>query len=251
MPLPLQEIKRLLIIDIETAGIRANFSDLPDRFKPLWMKKASHISSEENPEDLYAKRAGIFAEFAKVITIGLGVLQADKQGIGLRVQAQTLEDEKELLTELASILQRETERHTRESNSHEPVFPLLVAHNGKEFDFPFLCRRYLVNGLEIPAALFMPNRKPWENNLRDTMELWKFGDWKNYTSLELLATLFDIPSSKSDLDGSQVHDAFYQDRTFHRISEYCAADVVVTAQLYLKMNNAPVIDPDRISIKIK
>ena len=124
----------------------------------------------------------------------------------------------------------------------------LCAHNGKEFDFPYLCRRLLINGLPVPSHLQIAGKKPWEINHLDTMELWKFGDYKSHTSLNLLAAIFDLPTPKNDLDGSKVKDVYYQDKDLNRIAKYCENDVVTTAQILLRYKGLPVIPQENITL---
>jgi uncharacterized protein YprB with RNaseH-like and TPR domain len=171
MALQASEVSRLLILDIETAGISSDYDQLPERFKPHWEKKSTNLYPDQLPSETFEKRAGIYSEFSKVITIGLGVFYQENNELKYRVQAHSSTNEKELLVEFANILEQRYASLNKDSGnfSSEKILPLLVAHNGKEFDYPFLCRRYLVNGLDVPNCLYSTTRKPWENNLRDTM----------------------------------------------------------------------------------
>jgi len=122
---------------------------------------------------------------------------------------------------------------------------LLCAHNGKEFDFPYIARRMLILGIELPGIINMAGKKPWEIRHLDTMELWKFGDYKHYTSLELLAAIFNISTPKDDIDGSMVGKVYWMDKELKRIVEYCQKDVVTIVQLLRKYLGLPLIkDPD-------
>lgn len=211
----------------------STFSELPARFQPVWRKKAASLGagSQQEEEALFSERGAIFAEFGKVIVIGLGYVAVSAAGEEkLCVQSLTAADERELLLLFSQTLQR------------LPYGTQLCGHNLKEFDLPYLCRRLVVNGLSLPSALDLAGKKPWEVPHLDTMEMWKFGDRKSYTSLELLATLFDIPSSKSDIEGSRVHSCYYQGE-LERIAAYCRADVAVTAQLYRRLQGKPLL-PD-------
>ncbi len=231
--------KNLLVIDIETVSSVPAYDDLNERMKLLWDKKASHLKHDEEAtaEELFSTRAGIYAEFGKIICIGAGFLTRDENGpLGLRVKAFAGDDEAVILNDFKALLEGP-------SFQKEPV---LVAHNGKEFDFPYICRRMLIHGIKIPKALYDRDKKPWERNIRDTMEMWKFGDYKNYTSLDLLAALFNIESSKDDIDGSMVNDIYYNKKDLDRIAVYCKKDVAVTAQLYLKLEGAGTLDPENI-----
>ena len=123
---------------------------------------------------------------------------------------------------------------------------MLCAHNGKEFDFPFLARRILVNELPLPAILDSAGKKPWETQYLDTMELWKFGDYKHYTSLELLAALFGIPTPKDDINGADIHRVYWEDHDLERIRIYCQKDVLTIARLFLKFQQQPGIEDEDV-----
>ena len=221
------ELREILFLDIETVSHTYDFNLLDERLKSLWMRKASHLRRDpsQTDEQIYLDRAAIFAEFGKVICICVGKLYEAENGVvTLRTKAYYGDDEKALLTEFKCMLEKlnaSTER--------------LCAHNGKEFDFPYLCRRMLVNGIQLPAILNISGRKPWEVQHYDTMELWKFGDYKHFTSLDLLAAIFNIPSSKNGIDGSKVNQVYYEEKDLVRIKDYCLRDVEVLAQLFLKL----------------
>ena len=231
------ELKDILFLDIETVGCTDLYSNLSERLKTQWARKASFFKREEGQtdEDLFHERAGIYAEFGKIVVIAVGLYtENDKGELGLRTKYYTDHDEKKLLTEFRNMLEKlgTTIR--------------LCAHNGKEFDFPYLCRRMLVNDLPLPTVLNTAGKKPWEVNHLDTMEMWKFGDFKHYTSLDLLLAIFNIPSSKGLMDGSMVSKVYYQDGDLNKIAEYCLGDVVAIAQLYLKMKGLTIIKPENI-----
>ncbi len=232
-----QALKNLLVIDIETVSSVAEFGDLPERIQSLWTHKASFLKNEEalSVSDLYTSKAGIYAEFGKVICIGMGFFHPGENGNCLRVKSIQHDNEAELLAEFAEIIKKFGDDL------------MLCAHNGKEFDYPYLGRRFLINDLPLPDVLNLSGKKPWEVNLKDTMELWKFGDYKNYTSLDLLASIFDIPSSKVEMTGADVGRVYYQDHDLEKIARYCRLDVAVTAQLYLRLNQQPIIPEERVS----
>lgn len=228
-----------LIIDIETVSGNENIEELSPELKKHWERKAGFIrsSDEKSAEELYEERSAIYAEFGKIIVIGLGIYHEHEGKMALRVKSLSSHDEKSLLVEFKNLIESKFDQDNLK----------LCAHNGKEFDFPYLCRRMLINDIKIPWSLNLSGKKPWEVNHLDTMELWKFGDWKNYTSLDLLTTIFEIPSSKNDFDGSKVTKTYYGDNDgLKRIEEYCRKDVVATAQLYLRLNNLPLIAQDQI-----
>ena len=230
---------KILFFDIETVPIKYDFKDLDERGQQLWSKKTRFIQERENlnAEEVYEK-AGIYAEFGKVVCISLGfILQKDGE-TQIRLKSIANEEEQVLLQEFIDLL-----------NSYytAPDF-LFCAHNGKEFDIPFLCRRILINGKKIPNILNVSGKKPWEIKHLDTMELWKFGDFKNYTSLDLLSYVFNIPTPKDDMDGSQVAKVFYEDKDLDRIIHYCEKDVVATIQLLRIYQGESIINEEFIHI---
>lgn len=220
-------LERVLFLDIETVPQHANYKDVPERLKNLWNKKAGFLArNEESPEELYG-RAGIYAEFGKIVCISVGFIHSDE----IRLKSFYSHNEKELLQEFSELLTGFFGRNDQ----------LLCAHNGKEFDFPYIARRLLINGLPLPHLLDIAGKKPWEIQHLDTMELWKFGDFKNYTSLNLLTAVFDIPSPKDDIDGSMVYSVYYEENDLQRIMEYCQKDVVALIQLMRKYKGQDLI----------
>ncbi len=236
----MQNLKNILFLDIETVSGFASFSLLPERLKPLWEKKAKYIVAENTPiEDSYFDKAAIYAEFAKVIVIGIGFIYEDEnKQLFLKSKALAHDNEKDLLIEFKAFLDSKFKNKDQ----------FLCAHNGKEFDFPFLCRRFLVNDIEIPKILQLRDKKPWEIPHFDTMEMWRFGDKKAYTSLELLAAVLNVPTSKSDIDGSQVNETYYKLGDLQRIAEYCKRDVATLANIYLRLNQLPIISEQNTAL---
>lgn len=234
------ELKDVLFLDIETVAITNDYNALDERLKTQWARKAGFLKREDSQtdEDLFHNRAGIYAEFGKIICIGVAKLvQLESGEVGLRTKAYYGHDEAAVLTDFKAMLER-----------LDPMYEKLCAHNGKEFDFPYICRRMLVNGMPLPSLLNLAGRKSWEVPHIDTMELWKFGDFKHYTSLDLLAAIFNIPSSKSDIDGSQVNKVYHVDGDLDKIKNYCLRDVIVLAQLYLKMKCFDLVKPHNIQM---
>jgi DNA polymerase elongation subunit (family B) len=222
----LAEIKDVLFLDIETVACTDDYPSLDDRLKVQWARKSGYLRKEEDQtdEDLFHERAGIYAEFGKIVCIAVGkFIQNEAGDYILRTKAYYGDDEKALLVEFKTMLEKLS-----------PTIRL-CAHNGKEFDFPYLCRRMLIHAIPLPTVLNIGGKKPWEVAHLDTLELWKFGDYKHYTSLDLLAAIFHIPSSKGDIDGSQVNYVYYKEHDLERIKNYCIRDVGVLAQLYLKL----------------
>lgn len=232
------ELRDIIFLDIETVGCTDTYTSLDERLKSQWARKAGFLKREGDAtdEDMFYQRAGIYAEFGKVICISVGMLYDTESGeLGLKTKAYFGHDEKTVLLEFKGMLEK------IDSSSVK-----LCAHNGKEFDFPYLSRRMLVQNIPLPVVLNISGRKPWETPHLDTMEMWKFGDYKHYTSLDLLATIFNIPSSKNDMDGSQVNHVYYKENDLDKIKNYCVRDVVVLAQLYLKLKGMPLIDPKNV-----
>ena len=189
----------------------------------------------KTPKELFEDRGGIYAEFGKIVSISVGFFTYTGPSLSLRIKGFYGDDEKILLEEFNQLLAK-----------FDPAKLTLCAHNGKEFDFPYLCRRMLVNNIKLPVVLDTAGKKPWEVNHLDTMELWKFGDRKNFTSLELLAALFDIPTSKEAIDGSMVSTVYYEEADLKTISEYCNRDVLVTSQLLLRLNQQKIVKEENI-----
>jgi uncharacterized protein YprB with RNaseH-like and TPR domain len=230
-------ISKVLFLDIETTPQQSNYQALDDTVKKLWDHKAKFLlrdSSVDTPETIY-ERAGIYAEFGKVICISCGFIT---QGGNLKIKSFFGDDEAILLHEFAEML-------NRNFNSSEHA---LCAHNGKEFDFPYLCRRMIINNISVPNILDISGKKPWETSLLDTMEMWRFGDYKSFTSLVLLASVFGIPSPKDDIDGSQVWRVYWIDKDLERIVRYCQKDVVTLAKIFLKLNQLPSIEDVNIEM---
>ncbi len=234
------DLKNLLIIDIETVSSFKEYSEMPERLQQLWDKKASFLRNDDNQnsQDLYWGRAAIYAEFGRIIVISVGYFYSkENEPLSLRVKSLSSHNEKDLLEKFVSLL-----------NNFDQDILTLCGHNGKEFDFPYLCRRLSIHQIPLPTVLDTSSKKPWEVNHIDTMEMWKFGDRKSFTSLDLLTAIFEIPSSKSDIDGSMVNQVYYNEDGLDRISWYCANDVIATAQLYLRMKCLPLVQEDKILI---
>ena len=232
--IPLQQI---LFLDIETVPMTGKFDELPENFRKLWSRKADMLRGEEgkSAEDKF-ERAGIYAEFGKVVCISVGMFHPKEREWHFRLKSFFGEDETEVLKGFIDLL-----------NGMRDKNPYLCAHNGKEFDFPYLARRILINRLKLPALLDVAGKKPWEVPFLDTMELWKFGDYKHYTSLELLAAVFDIPTPKDDIDGSQVAEVYYKDKDLQRIAVYCEKDVLTTARVYQRYLGADPVSDDQVA----
>jgi uncharacterized protein YprB with RNaseH-like and TPR domain len=224
-------LEKVLFIDIETVAQQPSFEQLAADFKAHWEKKSQFISKEqETPEDTY-ERAGIYAEFGKIVCISVGFIKIENGEKTLRLKSYANDDEPILLNAFFELL--------NQHYNHREA--LLCAHNGKEFDFPYIARRALVNGISIPNILDLAGKKPWEVKHLDTLQLWKFGDYKHYTSLSLLTTIFNIPTPKDDIDGSMVNEIYWKEKDLKRIAVYCEKDVVALTQLFLRFKNENLI----------
>ncbi len=234
-------LSNILFLDIETVPQQSSFTQLPDDWKQLWSKKADLLlrnNETDTPETIY-NRAGIYAEFGKIICISCGVLQGSGSNKKISLKSFYGDDEALLLKSFADMLDKWAVDASR----------YLCAHNGKEFDFPYLCRRMIINNIPVPFVLQLAGKKPWEVSHLDTMELWKFGDYKSFTSLNLLAHALGIPTPKDDIDGSMVSEVYWKEQNLPRIVTYCQKDVVTVAQIYLRLNGEPLISSENIEIK--
>jgi len=234
-------ITNILFLDIETVPQQPDYYSMVDDWKELWDTKATSLlkyHTEETKESIY-NRAGIYAEFGKVVCVSCGIIQGSGDQKRLSIKSFCCDDEKTLLADFIEMLKKWT--------IGEPKF--LCAHNGKEFDFPYLCRRLIINKLPIPAIINASGKKPWEVCHIDTLELWKFGDFKSFTSLNLLAHTLGIPTPKDDIDGSRVWSVYWNDKDLKRIVNYCQKDVVTVAQILLKMQGDSGVKQENIEIK--
>ncbi|MGN8070059.1 3'-5' exonuclease [Mucilaginibacter sp. SG564] len=230
------DLHNLMVIDIETVPQYSSHDQVPEHLQKLWELKSQNLRKDESAENFY-KSAGIWAEFGKIICISVGIFTGSKdKDIGLRIKSFAGHDEKDVLARFSALL-----------FGQAPNL-VLCAHNGKEFDFPYICRRLLINGLPFPPQLQLAGKKPWEIVHIDTMELWKFGDYKNYTSLNLLTAIFDIPTPKDDIDGSMVGDVYWNLNQLERICTYCQKDVVATAQLLRRYRGEELIKDELVTI---
>ena len=228
-------LEHILFLDIETVPQKPEFEQLDEIAQQLWAQKTKYQRKEEfSPEEFY-ERAGIWAEFGKIICISVGYFTFNGDSRNFRVTTFHGE-EIELLKQFKQLLKD----HFNQAKH------LLCAHNGKEFDFPYIARRMVINGINLPYKLDLFGKKPWEVPHLDTMELWKFGDYKHYTSLKLMAHVLGVPSPKEDMDGGMVREVFYQDNDLDRIISYCELDVVTTAQVFLRLRNETLLEEQEI-----
>lgn len=234
-------LKDLLLIDIETVPMVSNFNQLNEDWQKLWWHKVSKTLPETtNAEESWKQKGGILAEFGKIICISTAYFFEDEnRKMCLKMKSIYGDDEKKLLTEFVDLCKR--------FYKHNKNFQF-AGHNIKEFDVPYICRRIMINDIALPQFLWFHERKPWEVKMFDTLNWWKFGDNKNYTSLHLLATVLNIPTSKDDIDGSKVQEVYYVEKNLQRIVHYCEKDVMVVANIILKYKGLPLLKTDDVLI---
>ncbi|HET7733688.1 MAG TPA: 3'-5' exonuclease [Paludibacter sp.] len=238
------DLPKIMFLDIETVPQTSDFSELPAELAHLWEDKFNLIhkrmpekyTDETNAGEAFNNSAGIYSEFGKIVCISVGFIHFNSTHMHFRTKSFCGDDEKQLLTDFNQLIGRfcTSREHT------------LCGHNIKEFDIPYICRRMLINGLSLPPIFQIAGKKPWEISFIDTLELWKFGDYKNYTALKLLTAVFGIPTPKDDIDGSEVARVYYQEKDINRIALYCQKDVVATAQVFLRLNGMELIKPENI-----
>lgn len=233
------KLTNILFLDIETVPKEESWNNLSKEHQELFEKKTQYQRKDDfTPEEFY-ERAGIWAEFGKIICISVGYFVENNEKKQFRVTSFFGDDEAKILTDFKVVLDKHFSKPAH----------ILCAHNGKEFDFPFIARRMIVNAIELPKKLNLFGKKPWEVPHLDTLELWKFGDYKHYTSLKLLTSILGIPSPKDDIDGSEVAKVYYQEKNIQRIVRYCEKDTIAVAQILLKFNNQELLkDTDIISV---
>jgi len=229
-------LKSILFLDIETVPEQEFFSNLSEIKQELFATKTKYQRKEDfTPEEFY-ERAGIWAEFGKIVCISVGFFDSFSEGINLRIKSFFGTDEVKLLHEFKDLL----EHHFNQPHH------VLCAHNGKEFDFPYIARRMIINKIDLPEKLNLFGKKPWEVAHLDTLDMWKFGDYKHYTSLNLLTNILGIESPKEDIDGSQVAKVFYEKNDIERIAKYCENDTLAVAQIYLRLMNLDLIKKEQV-----
>lgn len=232
-------MKHLLVLDIETVPQFPSYNKLDLQWQHLWCDKISKTMPENfSPEESYLNRASILAEFGKVICISTGVFYEDK-GKRLCFKLKSLAGDNE-----AALLKQFVELVNTYSRLHKDF--QFAGHNIKEFDIPYLCRRLVINNIDLPDYLQLSGKKPWETQMTDTLQLWKFGDYKHYTSLKLMAACLGIDSPKDDMDGSMVRQVYYEQNDLPRITEYCQKDVITVAQILLRLQNMPLMPAENI-----
>lgn len=245
-------LKGILFLDIETVSEAPDWNDLGEKARELWKKKANYwVRDIESPDSsdfarIYQEKAAIYAEFGNVVVISAGILNTSGKGAPFEIKSYVGETEKQLLEKFARSLTSLQDYFSRPGAGSLSI----CGHNIKEFDIPYLCRRMLIRDVRIPKILNVRGKKPWEvKHLVDTMDLWKFGDLKNYVSLDLLAHVLGIESPKDDIDGSQVGRVYHEDHDLDRIRKYCEKDVLTAAQVYLRLHQAELLTEEQIAYK--
>ena len=241
------DFKRILFFDIETVSQSAFYDDIPEPIKYQWhrkakflLKKYSESINEKELSETYVQRAAIFAEFGKIVCVSLAYLIEQDDHQTLRVKSIAYDDEFKVLSEFKKILTK---------YFYDPKIHFLCGHNSREFDIPYICRRMIIHGIQLPEIINISGKKPWETeHLLDTMEMWKFGDRKNFTSLDLLANSLGIETPKDDIDGSEVGRVYWEEQDLPRIARYCEKDVITVAQVLRKFSYIPLFEKDQIKI---
>lgn len=232
------QLEKILFLDIETVPQAYAFAQLDQKARALFeAKNRFQLSAEKTIEQIFEERGGILSEFGKIICISVGMLHEGTQGKSIRLKSYYHDDEETLLKQFKRLL----------DDHYNTQHHVLCGHNSKEFDIPYICRRMLINGIALPNILQIAGKKPWEINHIDTMELWKFGDYKSYTSLSLLCHVMQIPTPKDDITGADVARVYYEENDLERIMIYCQKDVVALIQLYLRLQGEPLVDECNIS----
>jgi uncharacterized protein YprB with RNaseH-like and TPR domain len=228
-------LNNILFLDIETVPEQEHYDQLDPDMRLLWEQKTQYQRKDEVSGEAFYERAGIWAEFGKIITISVGYFVNKADIRNFRVTS-FWGDEKKILNDFSNLL-----------NSHfNGAQHLLCGHNAKEFDIPFIARRMIINGIALPSKLNLFGKKPWEVPHLDTLELWKFGDYKHFTSLKLLTKVLGVPSPKDDIDGSEVARVFYEEKDIDRIITYCEKDVIAVAQIFLRLRREELLIEDEI-----
>jgi len=241
----LNQLKKTLILDIETASMVESYENLHENQKTFWNKKSKRLSYSDQKtlekgqvKDLYDEKAGIFAEFAMVVCISVGVFTVNKEEAeSFRIKSLYGDDESKLLNDFADLLN---------DHFYDKFHHTLAGHNIKEFDIPFLCRRMIINQVNLPNLLRISGAKPWQlPHIMDTMELWKFGDYKNYISLDQMCSVLEIPSPKGNMNGSEVNQAYWNGQ-LEEIKTYCEKDLIATARVLLRLLGNTVLRDDQV-----
>lgn len=228
-------LEDILFLDIETVPLFESYDSLSEETQLLWEEKTKYVRKEEISGEAFYERAGIWAEFGKIVCISVGYFSFRNAQRTFRVTS-FFGEETDILNRFSSLIENHFSRPSK----------LLCAHNGKEFDFPYIARRMIINQIPVPSKLQLFGKKPWEVPHLDTLDLWKLGDYKHFTSLKLLAHTLGIPSPKDDIDGSLVREVYYKEKDIDRIATYCEKDTITVAQIVLRFRNEPLLNENEI-----
>ncbi|MFC5411324.1 3'-5' exonuclease [Larkinella bovis] len=235
-----KRLKNLLFIDIKTVAGAPSYNELDERIRQQWGQKISYFQNEENwsAAKWYDNRASYYAEYGKIVCIGIGGLYwDDDDNIFLKVKTLANNDEAALLGEFINLIEKYPTNEL-----------ILCAHNGKEFDYPYLCRRMLVHEHQLPATLRLSGRKPWDIPHQDVLEMWRFGDSRHFVPLDLLAAVLNLPTQPLELTGDQTSLVYYQKQGMAKVREYARASIVTLVQVYLRLLGAPLVEEQRITL---
>jgi DNA polymerase elongation subunit (family B) len=266
-------INKVLWFDIEAVPEKASFFELTpkkqelfkSRFKKDWeamgadpqrhfIKEMITAASTVTPveavetlvdnkmiEALYNNKAPLHPEFGKIVCISIGYIDGeipekieDKPEVELKLKLKSFygHDEVKLLQDFLNATKSAI------TNAVNPTYHL-CGHNIMNYDVPFIAKRFIINGLKLPAMFDLDGKKEW--NLPyfiDTRNVWKFNVYDSNCSLDLLCNLFDVESSKEGgISGKDVRDVFYIENDVQKIAMYCEEDVRALAQVYLKMKS--------------
>jgi predicted PolB exonuclease-like 3'-5' exonuclease len=242
------QLEKFLFFDIETSGLESNYERLSEKMQELWSKRSEILrnqlgekypdNKDKSDSDLFELKSALQAEFGRVVCISFGKIKFVEDEPTIQIISVQDEDESVLLKKAFDIIIKMSKIGVK-----------LIGHNVKRFDIPFLCKRGIINSLELPAPLQVWDKKPWEISITDTSELWSFGAWQEgFASLDLLATVLGIDSPKEQMNGSEVHGYYYSGR-IEEITEYCERDVITLAQILLRLSNLNLIDKQSIIFK--
>ncbi len=238
------ELKQMVFIDIETIRGKKTYNDVITENPALddyWQTKHTQIREKEplsyghieDSAEMYEKMAALYPEWGQIVCISIGQIKFDEDGNPIKFTTKSFSGlyEKILLEEFNETASKIMSKYPRMQ---------WVGHNIKGFDMPYIIKRSLINGVRVPNVFHLQKQKPWESQLIDTNDVWKFNGW-NGARLGLLTEILNIPSPKQDMDGKMVSDVFWEDGDLNRISEYCEMDINATANVMLRISGMDII----------
>lgn len=226
-----EDLNNLLYFDVETAGKYESYEDLAlqnPRLAKLWEKRAKYFRAntlgmeEMGDSEIYSQKSGLEPEFGRVVCVSFGVWDGENH----RLTSFYGDNEQEILEKTAKIFSNAVSKGMK-----------ICGHNIKMFDVPFLGKKMIFSGIDVPQNLLLWDKKPWEVPILDTAEFFSFGSWSHkFLGLDLLACSLGIESPKEDIDGSQVHNTFWGEKNYERIMEYCEKDVLTVMDVLKKVS---------------